>query len=219
MSAAESYSSDGDSIEKRSEKVFFTYGRFQPPTIGHRMLVESLAKAAEEVGADAYVFATSTQDSKRNPLMVGEKVYWMKKVFAGIPVRIINTTTCKGVGKPCRTIPEILGTLSDAGYSQIEMYVGSDRTENFRKFVPASIPIHSAGEERDATAEGIVGMSGTKLRNAAVRGNLKTLKEGTGLANNNAGVLADHIRHGLKKGGSRRRGCLTRRKRRTSVSY
>jgi hypothetical protein len=217
MSAAENFTSDGDSIEKRSEKVFFTYGRFQPPTIGHRMLVESVASAAATAGADAYVFATSTQDSKRNPLTVGEKVYWMKKVFVGIPIRIINTTVCKGASKPCRTIPEILGILSAAGYSQIEMFVGSDRTEDFRKFVPASIPIHSTGEERDEAAEGIVGMSGTKLRNAAVRGNLSALKNGTGLSNNNAGVLADHIRHGLKKGG-RRKG-LTRRKRRTSVSY
>jgi hypothetical protein len=211
-----SFTSDGDAIEAQpsdsKKPAYFTFGRFQPPTRGHRLLAQSLAEEAAAAGADAYIFASSSQDKKRNPLPVGEKVYWMKKVFAGIPVKIINTTVCSGASHPCRTVPNIIRALTEANYAPITMLVGSDRVEEFKSFVPAEVAVRQVGEARNDSAAGLAGMSGTKMREAAIHENLEILKEGTGLSNNNATHLAAHIRNGLKKkGGSRRR--KTRRRR------
>ena len=209
-----SFTSDGDAIEAQppgsKKPVYFTFGRFQPPTRGHRLLAEGVAEAAAAAGADAYIFASSTHDKKRNPLSVGEKVYWMKKVFAGIPVKIINTTVCSGASHPCRTVPAIIAALTEANYAPITMLVGSDRVEEFKSFVPAGVEVLQVGDSRNESREGLAGMSGTKMREAALRENLATLKEGTGLSNNNATRLASHIRNGLKKGGTRRKTRRTR---------
>ncbi len=208
-----SFSSDGDAIEAQpsdaKKPAYFTFGRFQPPTLGHRLLAQGVADAAAAAGADAYIFASSTQDKKRNPLSVGEKVYWMKKVFAGIPVKIINTSVCSGAAHPCRTVPAIISALTAANYAPITMLVGSDRVAEFKSFVPAGVEVKQVGSTRNESREGLDGISGTKMRAAAVREDLASLKEGTGLSNNNASHLAAHIRNGLK-GGSRR----TRRRRR-----
>ena len=216
-----SFISDGDAIEAQppgsKKPAYFTFGRFQPPTRGHRLLAQSLAEAAAAVGADAYIFASSTQDKKRNPLSVGEKVYWMKKVFAGIPVKIINTTVCSGASHPCRRVPDIIRALTEANYAPITMLVGSDRVDEFKSFVPAGVEVLQVGETRDESAEGLASMSGTKMREAAIREDLEILKEGTGLSNNNVTQLAAHIRNGLRKGGSRRR--TRRRSRRSRGAY
>jgi nicotinamide mononucleotide adenylyltransferase len=154
---------EGDEIHQTHGRLgaFFAYGRFNPPTIGHKLLIEELIRRADEAHADAYVFATSTQDSKKNPLEVGEKVAILKKMYpdTGV-VRIINTTT-----RGCKTVPQVKAALVEAGYEHLTMVVGSDRVADFTgKF---GVDVVSAGE-RDPDSENATGMSATKVRTAAL---------------------------------------------------
>ena len=205
--------SSGNAIAPSRESVkaaYFTFGRFQPPTIGHRLLAEGIAAAATRDGADAYIFASSSQDKKKNPLNVATKVGWMKRVFTGVPVRIIDTTE-----RDARTVPKAIGKLMDAGYTTIKMFVGSDRTEDFARFVPAEVEIVAVGEARDESRSNLAGMSGTKMREAAVAGNVNRVAAGTGLPRPNAAELAAQIVSGLGKTARRRRGArrnMTRRR-------
>ena len=52
--------------------VFFTFGRMNPPTAGHEMLLNKLAAAA---GQNAYrVYLSKSNDPKKNPLSYIDKI-------------------------------------------------------------------------------------------------------------------------------------------------
>ena len=58
-----------------------TFGRFNPPTIGHEKMIKAIQKNAKRYGGDPYVFASGSQDAKKNPLPYDEKINLMKKMF------------------------------------------------------------------------------------------------------------------------------------------
>ena len=184
--------SRGDSIAPREghTHAYFTFGRFQPPTLGHRVLAESLDAKTD---GDSYIFVSSSQDNKKNPLDVHTKVSWMKYMFRDLKnVRIINTTVCE-----CKGVPAVVNKLREAGYTKITMIVGSDREREF-KFLK-DVEFMEAGAARNNSAAGATGMSGTKMRAAAVRGNAPAFMAGTGLSETLALRLMGQITDGLAK--------------------
>ena len=66
--------------ELPSKKVVFAFGRFQPPTTGHELLVNAVKKLAGTT-ADHVIYASKTEDKKSNPLPVARKVYFLKRMF------------------------------------------------------------------------------------------------------------------------------------------
>ncbi len=216
MSAAVGTSSNGNAIEKKADTAFFTFGRFQPPTIGHKHMISQMVEAATKAGGDAYVFVSSSEDKKENPLPVGRKVEILKLQTADLPVRVINTTKAE-----CRTLPAILRKLFDVGYVQLVMYVGEDRIAPFTTLVgrmfedkdAKKIQIRSAGP-RVVAANNITGISGTKMRAAAIAGNLEKFKKGTALDDATASALMENIRRGLDTKKARRASRRATRRRR-----
>jgi hypothetical protein len=204
-------------IEKRHETAYFTFGRFQPPTLGHRALFQVLAAAADS--ADVYIFPSSTQDGDKNPLTIEQKLYWLRKINGDLPVRFINTTT-----HDCKNPAAVFYKLVEAGYTNIVMCVGSDRLTGFRgmiaslkakpEFTSIDISARVCGKERNMAA----GVSGTKVRAAAAAGNVEKVAMYTGLSATNARALSEMIVSGLPtKGGHKPRGTQrgTRRRRRS----
>ena len=64
-------------VEARGDEVTFTFGRFNPPTIGH----EKLMDATKKIGRNYRVYASHTQDANKNPLDYKSKVSYMKRMF------------------------------------------------------------------------------------------------------------------------------------------
>jgi len=185
-------------VKDNHSSVFFTFGRFQPPTIGHSVLINQIADLALTNNADAYVFVSSKQndidkykksikykemqkfkvfestDLNQNPLSVDLKVKILKKMYPETPVRFINTMLCQ-----CTTIFPIVDKLRSAGYTDITMVVGSDRVESFSRILP-DIKLIPAGETRTVNYlnKSVKAMSGTKMREAAVAGNVVAFKAG-----------------------------------------
>jgi hypothetical protein len=60
----------GDNIKKNNDNVVFTFGRFQPPTIGHEKLIKKIEEIilSKENKADGYVFISQSQN-KSNELL------------------------------------------------------------------------------------------------------------------------------------------------------
>lgn len=231
----------GDAIEARKSHAYFTFGRFQPPTIGHKILIDSLASQAAEADADAYVFVSSrcndlpkylksrkykamiethtfeTCDTNENPLSVYQKVKWLKLMYPDTSARIINTTEHE-----CRTIFAIADKLRSAGYTAMTMVVGSDRVPAFEKMFEMSknINVQPAGAARNNSNKP-TGMSGTKMRQAAVKGDLASFKSGVMIGHMTdalAAELMQEVRTGLGynvSGGLRRK--TRRNKTRKSV--
>ena len=182
----------------------FTFGRMNPPTIGHEKLLNKLKNVASRSSADWFVYLSSSQDAKKNPLPFERKIHYAKKMFG----RDVNARTFPK--EP--TALHAASSLYSKGYKKLIMVVGSDRVNDFSRLLKQynnqdkphgfynfdSIDVVSAGE-RDPDAEGVSGMSASKLRAFAVQGKFDEFAKGLpGLNDKDAKSLFNEIRKGLK---------------------
>ena len=173
--------------ESSAKVAVITFGRFNPPTIGHEKMIQAILKKAKRYGGDPYVFASGSQDAKKNPLPYDEKMMLMRKMF---PTRGYNIFKYAQAKVP--TVMHAASKLFEDGYEDLVMVVGSDRVGQFKKLLPQyngvenkphgfynfnNIKIESAGE-RDPDADGAEGMSASKMREFAVAGDLQKFKLG-----------------------------------------
>ena len=67
-----SFSSFKNFLVEEEKTVYFTFGRMNPPTIGHEKLLNSLAMKA---GKNPYrIFLSQSEDPKKNPLPYQMKI-------------------------------------------------------------------------------------------------------------------------------------------------
>ena len=147
----------------------FTFGRFNPPTIGHEKLLRAVASQAGS--GDYLIYPSQTFKKPNNPLPYEYKIEIMQKMF---PWAKIETEAC------CNTIIKVAQDMMMKEYTDIVMVVGSDRVADFDKLLQKqnsidyafkTIKVISAGD-RDPDGEGASGMSASKMREAAK--NVKT---------------------------------------------
>ena len=154
------------------------FGRFNPPTVGHEKLLKSAKRISS--GGDIKIYPSRSQDPKKNPLDANTKVSYMKKMFPEFEENIINDEEMK-------TIFNVLVTANEDGYTNVNIVVGSDRQAEFENLAQKYngdlynfdlIRVVSAGV-RDADAEGVEGMSASKMRKAVVDDDFKSFRSGT----------------------------------------
>lgn len=159
--------------EAKEKKVVFSFGRMNPPTIGHEKLVNKIKSEAKTRGADARLYLSHTSNKEKDPLTYDEKAKYAKKAF--------------GIFKKsrARTIIEVAKELEADGYTDIVLVFGEDRDAemvnlikryNGKDFNFNSINSVSAGK-RDPNAKGVEGISGTKLRELAKTGKIGDFKK------------------------------------------
>jgi hypothetical protein len=154
------------------------FGRFNPPTVGHEKLLKSAKRIS--AGGDIKIYPSRSQDPKKNPLDPNTKVSYMKKMFPEFEENIINDEDMK-------TIFNVLVTANEDGYTNVNIVVGSDRQAEFENLAQKYngdlynfdlIRVVSAGV-RDADAEGVEGMSASKMRKAVIDDDFKSFRSGT----------------------------------------
>ena len=157
----------------------FTFGRFNPPTIGHEKLLQKVAS----LGSDYKIFLSRSQDAIKNPLTPSDKLKWMQTIFKSYASHILVM--------PTNMVLELAAKIYGMGYTNVTMVVGSDRVREFDTILNKyngernrhgfynfeKINVVSAGE-RDPDEEGVTGMSASKLRDYVKRGDLKNFKRG-----------------------------------------
>jgi hypothetical protein len=189
-------------VEEQRE-VFFTFGRMNPPTIGHGKVMDVLASKSGK--ADYKVFISQTQDKKKNPLSYNDKVKHARKMFPKHARSII-------VNKKVKTPIDALVALYDQGYKNVTMVVGSDRVTQFSTLFDQyngvkarhgfynfqTLRVVSAGE-RDPDADGIEGMSASKQRNNAKENDFVSFSQGVpkAMSNSDARKLFNDVRTGM----------------------
>ena len=190
-------------LVEEEKVVYFTFGRMNPPTIGHGKLLDVLAAKS---GRNPYkVFLSQSQDSKKNPLSYSDKIKSIRKMF---PKHARNIMISKNI----KTAMDILSTLYDQGFRKVAMVVGSDRVIEFETLLNKyngkearhgfynfmDIKVISAGE-RDPDAEGVEGMSASKQRQNAAENNFTTFSHGLPAAMNNkdARDMFNAVRKGM----------------------
>lgn len=156
-----------------------SWGRFNPPTIGHEIVFKIANELAKQNKADFFIVPTKTIDKQKNPLTLQEKISYLNKIFPEYNTNIINSSQIN-------TIIEAAKYFSDKNYKNFKLVVGSDRKEQFQEILNKynkkdynfnSIEIISAGERLDE-GEGAASMSASKMRQAAIEGNIEAFMRG-----------------------------------------
>ena len=154
------------------------FGRFNPPTVGHDKLLKSAKRIS--AGGDVKIYPSRSQDPKKNPLDPNNKVSFMKKMFPEFEENIIDD-------KDMKSIFDVLVTANEDGYTSVNIIVGSDRQAEFENLAQKyngdlytfdEIRVVSAGV-RDADAEGVEGMSASKMRKAVLDNDFDSFRRGT----------------------------------------
>jgi len=169
-------------LAEAKDTIVFGFGRFNPPTTGHEKVIQKTVSVA---GSNPYrIFPSHTQNPKKDPLPQALKTAYMRKMFKKYARNIVVTKS--------RNAIEIAVELYDQGYKNLVMVVGSDRVKVFDAMLKQyngvegkahgyykfdSIKIVSAGQ-RDPDAEGVEGMSASKMRAAAADGDMDSFLKG-----------------------------------------
>ena len=183
--------------------IYFTFGRMNPPTIGHEKL---MTKLSEKSGKNPYrVYLSHSQDAKKNPLTFNEKVKYARKMFPKHARQIMSDMRVK-------TVFDAATKLYNEGFKRVSMVVGSDRINEFNALLNKyngkkgrhgfynfeNINVVSAGE-RDPDADGAKGMSASKMRQAVMEKDFTSFSQGLprSVSNSEAKKLYNSVRSGM----------------------
>jgi len=179
--------------EAKSKPVIFTFGRFNPVTAGHEIMIKDVIKQAKSRGGNPLIFTSQTQDKKKNPLSYKDKTKFLKHFWGKIIVK--NTKII--------TAFDALEWLSGKGYKNVTMVVGSDRVARFEKYMRPYVDSYGfdhfevvqAGVARGDGNE----MSASKMRKFAADGDFESYKEGMPSAADDTitKTIYDAVRKGL----------------------
>ena len=171
-------------VPKTKGTLTLAFGRFNPPHAGHLQLMDVAsqyaAQSAELGNGDDYIIVPSrSQDPKKNPLDADTKVSLMRQMFPQHSERIVND----GAN---RTIFDVLKKAHNDGYTNVRIVAGQDRVKEFDKLSQNyngqlyqfdNMEVISSGD-RDPDAEGMEGLSSSRMRLAAAEGDFKTFRAG-----------------------------------------
>jgi len=167
---------------EEEKTIYFTFGRMNPPTIGHEKLLDTLSRKS---GKNPYrVFLSQSQDSKKNPLSYAEKIKYTRKMFPKHARSIM-------LDKKVKTVFAAIQKLYDEGYKNVVMVVGDDRVREFDILLKkyngkkgphgiynfSRIDVVSAGE-RDPDSDSVTGMSASKMRKAVSNKDFTAFSQG-----------------------------------------
>ena len=164
-------------VPKTKGTLTVAFGRFNPPHAGHLQLMDTAAAAAAEEESDYLIVPSRSNDPKKNPLDADTKVAFMRGMFPLHSSRIQNDVNT-------RTIFDVLKKAHNDGYANVRIVGGADRVKEFDKLAKNyngalyqfdNVEVLSAGD-RDPDADGVEGMSASRLRLAASENDFRTFK-------------------------------------------
>jgi len=190
--------------ESKEKHAVMAFGRMNPVTIGHEKLVNKVQEVAKKVGGSAHIVVSHTQDAKKNPLTSEQKLKHAKRAFPGVNVTASDESAPNFLAQAAK--------LHKQGVTHFHMVGGSDRAEEYHKLLHKyngvkgshgsynfkHIKVHSAGD-RDPDAEGVGGMSASKMREHAANGNFKEFRKGvpSAMSDAHAKEMYGHVRKGM----------------------
>jgi hypothetical protein len=185
-------------FEAGTKHVTFCFGRMNPPTIGHKQVLDTM----KSQGGEMKIFVSQSQDKKKNPLDYGTKIKFIKEMFPQYAKDVVENAALNTIGK-------VASYLHEQGYNAVTFVAGSDRLEDMKSLLTQYngvegkahgfykfdvIDFASSGDREDG-AEGVAGVSASGARSAAANNDFKGFQEATG-----AGELAKPLFAAVRKG-------------------
>lgn len=145
------------------KSVVFTYGRFNPPHKGHRIMIEQVIETARKTNKTPIVVVSHSVGNAKNPLPVENKMRILRRWFPN--VTIMSSAKNRSIAK-----------ITENFNQNSIMIVGANRQNSF-----GFLPFKKVAVPRSNNAP-----SATMARAAATAGNKNAFKNMTGynLTNN-----------------------------------
>ena len=185
-------------FEAETKHVTFCFGRMNPPTIGHKQVLDTM----KSQGGEMKIFVSQSQDKKKNPLDYGTKIKFIKEMFPQYAKDVVDNAALNTIGK-------VASYLHEQGYNAVTFVAGSDRLEDMKNLLTQYngvegkahgfykfdvIDFASSGDREDG-AEGVAGVSASGARAAAANNDFEGFQEATG-----AGELSKPLFVAVRKG-------------------
>ena len=194
-----------DFLQEQKEKhAVMAFGRMNPITSGHEKLVQTVQDIAKRVGGTAHIVVSHSQDPKKNPLSAAQKIKHAKRAFPGVNITASDSSAPNFLAQAAK--------LHKQGVTHFHMVGGADRVEEFHNLLHKyngvkgphgsfnfkHIEVHSAGD-RDPDAEGVEGMSASKMREHANKNNYKEFRKGvpSTMSDAHAKQMFNDVRKGM----------------------
>ena len=165
--------------KKNRGTLTVAFGRFNPPHLGHLQLMNTAANSVEGDKDDYLIVPSRSNDPKKNPLDPNTKVDILKSMFPQHADNIMNDARA-------RTIFDVLNAANNDGYANVKIVGGADRVKEFTKLANNyngklydfdKVDVISSGD-RDPDAEGVEGLSASRMRLAASENDFKAFSKG-----------------------------------------
>jgi hypothetical protein len=169
-------------MKQKEKHAVLAFGRMNPITNGHEKVVKTVKKIAKQVGGSHHIVLSHTQDAKKNPLSAAQKLKHARNAFPD--------TNFSAATKEAPNFFDAAEKLYKQGVTHLHMVAGSDRAGEYNRLFQKYngthkgarfnfdyIGIESSGD-RDPDAEGVEGISASKMREAASKGDFNTFKKG-----------------------------------------
>ena len=102
------------------KKIVFTFGRYNPPTVGHAELINYAVRLAQRTGAEHRIYTSQSHDASKNPLAPAQKMSFLRQIFPG--VNFVDDPSAKTAFLICKK-------LAEQGYDDVTFVVGDDMIE------------------------------------------------------------------------------------------
>lgn len=159
--------------EARDKTIVLSFGRFNPPHRGHKLLTDLLVSTAQRLGADHALYLKGRTGPK-DPLSIEDRRHFLSLLTPGLRVLFDPR-----LPDP----PDIFQSYSDAGYTSLVLVLGGDRQEKLTNDINTevkagrlhftSIKLLSAGDR-----SGTDMWSATQQRDAAAANDYPAFRAG-----------------------------------------
>ena len=160
--------------------VVITFGRFNPPSLGHENLINAVQEQAEELEAEYRIYPSRTSDKKQNPLDFKTKYNILQHIFPDHAENIVNDP------ENGDNIYDILTSLHDEGYEHVVIVCGDENVQKYEKIAQKyngsvydfyGVEVVGAGMS-DPDTDKTEGITSSMMRKAALENDYETFKQG-----------------------------------------
>jgi predicted SpoU family rRNA methylase len=142
--------------ELPSKTIVLACAKFNPPTIGHELLIKAVKSLAEQKNASYAIYASDISDAKKNPLIVEKKMQYLNLLFPNTSFSTYSDN-----------INEVVSKLKET-YRNVIVVTSVDKVASLKKSLKEATVISAM--DTDPDAEDIT-------RNFAVKGLYEEFKK------------------------------------------
>ena len=113
--------------EEREKHAVLAFGRMNPITNGHGLLINKVKEIADQYHASHHIVLSHSQDPSKNPLSPQQKLKHARRFFPG--------TNFSLASKASPNFLEQAAKLSRSGVTHLHMVAGSDRLGEYEKLL------------------------------------------------------------------------------------